>query len=464
MKLSKKQRIGFVLFALILVGMFLVPTGEGLTVQGRSAVGILVAMLVLLVSEALPIGVTCILAPALLIAFGAVPVGQAFSGFTNHILFFVLASFGISAALTKANLSRRLLISLIRSFGKNVRTLLLAVMTCTALVSSVISNVATVVVFLPLVHGFLDIYENEADKRRSGRAFMIGLPIASMIGGMMTPAGSSLNLLCIAQLEAITGLTITFTQWMLFGIPVTIVMLPIAWWLVIKLNPPAEVDHGEIEEYVSSLHVSKKLSRDEILVSVVMLVMFVLWVLSSWFPALQITLVAIIGFAVMMLPGVGILSWQEFEESVSWSAVLLLGAVMSVGAAVVSTGASVWMANLLIPSTLSLPAFGVVFVASLIIFALLVPVPVAPALIGMLAAPLVQLAFGAQLSPIVLIMVLGLCVANCYLLPLDTVPLITYMTGYYKMGQLTRTAAPIQLVFALVVAAWLPLAAVMLGL
>lgn len=457
--ISKKQILGFALMFIILIGMNFVPVGGDLTPEGRGAVGVLTAMLALLVTEALPIGVTCILAPALLVLFKCVPIGQAFSGFTNHIMFFVLASFGISAAITKVNLSRRLLIRLMKAFGKNVSFLLLAMIICAALISSIVSNVATTAVFMPIMLDFLNIYENPEDKKKTGRTFMLALPIASMIGGMMTPAGSSLNLLCIAQLENIAGLTVSFTQWMLFGIPLTLILLPFAWWVITKLNPPAEVDKPVIENYISTLHLPKKLGRDEILVAVLMTIMFTLWVLSARFPVFQVTVVAIIGFSIMLLPGIGVLNWKEFESSVSWSAYFLLGAVMSVGGAVVSTGASAWIAAAIIPASLNLPVFGVLFVVSLLIFALLIPIPVAPALIGILAAPLIYLANNTGISPIIMIMALGLCVANCYLLPLDTVPLITYMTGYYKMGELTKTAIPIQLLLGIAVALWLPVAA-----
>ena len=464
MKLSKKQIIGFALALLVLVGMNFFPTSEALTVAGRNAIGILITMLVLLVSEAIPIPVTCLVLPAFLVLFGCVPMRDAYSGFSNHIMFFVLASFGISAAITKVNLSRRMLIALMNAFGGSVKTLLFAMMVCTALISSIVSNVATTAVFLPMLLDFLNIYSKETDKKKTGQAFMIALPIASMIGGMMTPAGSSLNLLCIAQLETLTGMTISFTQWMVFGIPITLVILPISWWLVVKLNPPAEMSKESIAGYLSTLTVSKKWDVKEKMTALIMAVMFVLWVLSSWFPYLQVTAIAIVGVGIMMFPKIEIFTWKEFEDSISWEAFFLLGAVMCVGNAIVATKASTWLAAALVPAALSLPVFFVLIITSLLVFVLLVPVPVAPALIGMLAAPLVALAVNTAISPIIMIMLLGLCVANCYLLPLDTVPLITYMTGYYKMGQLAKTALPHQIILTVLVAVWLPIAGMMLGI
>lgn len=70
---------------------------------------------------------------------------------------------------------------------------------------------------------------------------MIGIPISTFLGGLMTPIGSSINLLCFNQLQAATGLNFTFIQWMTIGAPFGIIMLPIAWWILCKVYKPVEI-------------------------------------------------------------------------------------------------------------------------------------------------------------------------------------------------------------------------------
>ena len=77
-----------------------------------------------------------------------------------------------------------------------------AIMLVTCLLSSVISNVAAAAVFIPIILEFLDAYDRPEDRHRTARAYMISLPVASMIGGMMTPAGSALNVLASLWLPA----------------------------------------------------------------------------------------------------------------------------------------------------------------------------------------------------------------------------------------------------------------------
>ena len=85
--------------------MFLIPPTELLPLAARNTLGVLLAVIVLLVTEALPLGIVCLLSISMMVIFGCVEsVPQALSGFTNQIVFFILASFGISEALTQADI------------------------------------------------------------------------------------------------------------------------------------------------------------------------------------------------------------------------------------------------------------------------------------------------------------------------------------------------------------------------
>ena len=119
-------------------------------------------------------------------------------------------------------MAKRMLVAVMKRSGKSVDTLVFAVMLCTVVLSSVMSNVAACIIFLSASLEFLKIYDNEADKRRTGRTFMIALPIAAQTGSMYTPASSSLNMMVLTQLESLAGLEIQFIKWMAMGIPMAI--------------------------------------------------------------------------------------------------------------------------------------------------------------------------------------------------------------------------------------------------
>lgn len=456
--MGKSKITGLVLALFFLVSMFFIPTSDTLTVAGRNTLGLLFAVIALLVTDVLPIGITCILSTAFLVILGCVPnVSAALSGYTNKIVFFILVSFGISKAITVVPLSRRLLVFLIKIFGRSSSSMLLAFMICSSIVSSVMSNVAATAIFINVVLEFLKVYDNEADRRKTGKTFMIGLPVAAMIGGMMTPAGSSINLLAIGLLEEETGIVISFVEWMLYGIPLTLIMLPISWLIILRVHKPAPITAESINKYRMSIEVREPMSGKEAYVLAVCAAMFLCWILSSWFPVFDITVVAIIGLGLFFLPKAEILTWDVFMESVSWPAYFLVSSILSFGSTLGANGVTHWIASIM-PGALALPPVAILFLLAVLVFLLLIPIPVAPALLTVLVGPFIGIAANTGISPALIVVLLACCSAQCYLLPLDTVPILTYMTGYYKMSEMFKSNWSIQVVMALVVAVWLPVA------
>ena len=457
--IKKRQIVGIIAAVFLLAAIFFIPATELLPPAARNMLCVMLAVIVMLVTEVFPLGITCLLGIAMMYFFRCVDsVPAGLTGFTNATLFFVLASFGISKALTVVPVSKRLLLFLMRKFGKNINRLLFAIMLVTALLSSVISNVAAAAVFIPIITQFLTVYENEEDRKKTARAYMIALPVASMIGGMMTPAGSSINMLAISMLEKYAGMTIPFVKWMIMGIPLTVVLLPVAWFLCVKVFKPAPLSGEKINSYIDRVmtEIPGKMTGKEKYVLVILFAMLVLWITSSWVPVLNITAVALVGLMLYFLPGkMQVLTWKDFTSSVSLEAFLLMGTMISMGSVISSSGLSGWISAVIFPASLNTatPLF-LMFVA-VITFVLLIPIPVAPALITMLASPLILLAQGSGISPALTMAVFGLCACNCYLLPLDTVPLMTYATGAYDMFDMPKATAAVQVVMIVLSSLWL---------
>ncbi len=461
--MSKKQIIGIVGAVLVLVVSLFLPAMGEISQVGMRTIGMLAAFLILLVTEALPVVVISLIFCALMPLLGVVPsFGKALSGYSEPIVFFTLASFGIAAALTNIPLSQRILRALLRAFGKNVGLVLLAMMASCAVLSSIVSNVPTCAIFMTLALSFLDVYEKEEDRKKTGRAFMIAIPVASMIGGMMTPAGSSINLLAIGQLEALTGTTISFVQWMCAGIPLCIVMIPLAWWLMCKIYKPAEVTQEQVQRFISSMDIPDKMGSKEKKVSVITILMLALWIASSWVREINVMIVAMLGCCVMFLPGIRVLDVNTFLRDNSWDAFFLVGSVISIANAMINNGVSAAIAGAIPAMNMGLPM--ILAVTAILIFITLVVIPVASSMIPIMAVPLIAIAAGANVSPELIMLAAALCAGNCYLLPLDTVPLITYAKGYYSMTDMAKSTALLQVAMILLCALWLPLIGGLVGL
>lgn len=453
--MSKKQIIGIVLsVSALAVSMYLPAAGE-IPQIGMRTIGTLVAFLFLLVTEALPVVVISLLFVGLMPLIGVVDsLNAALYGYAQPIVFFTLASFGIATAFRTTPLSRRILRGLLRRFGSNTKMVLLSIMVCSALFGVAVSSVPRCAIFMELSLEFTKLYNDEQERKRTARAFMIAVPVACMIGGIMTPAGSSVNLIALSQLEQIAHISISFVQWMCVGVPIAIVLLPLAWYLIIKIYRPAEVGHTQSKAFDDSLVIPEQLDAREKKVLLILGSMLLLWIASSWIPSINVTVVAILGCCIMFFPGIDILEVKPFLRDNSWDAFFLVGTVLSIAKAMIDNRVSSAISNALPQLSVSLPVL-LAFTA-LFIFAALLVIPVATSLIPIMAVPLINIAVNAGVSPALIMICAALCAGNCYLLPLDTVPLITYAKGYYSMTDMARSTIWLQISLIIISAIWLP--------
>ena len=132
-----------------------------------------------------------------------------------------------------------------------------------------------------------------------------------------------------------------------------------------------------------------------------------------------------------------------------------MGTMISIGNVITSSGLNKWISEIIFPQTFTNSTILVIAFICLMTFLLLIPIPVAPALVGMLSAPLCAFCAKVGVSPALVMAAFGLCACNCYLLPLDTVPLITYSTGYYKMFDMPKATVWIQIILIAVASVWI---------
>lgn len=461
--LPSKKKIGIVIAVLLLVACALTPCfwseGGTITIAGMRTILFLLAYLVMLILEAQPVVVISLLFVGLMPVLGIVDgLANALIGYTNPVVFFTLASFGIAAALIKVPLSNRILAAMLRAFGNSIEKVMLSLMICCAFVSAFVSNVPCCAVFMAIALNFLNLYDNEADRKRTGRAFMIAIPVASMVGGMITPVGSSVNLIAMQQLVNVGYPEIGFVQWMCVGLPLAIVTLPVAWVLLCKIYKPVQVTRTQVLNFAENMDVPKKVGTQEAKVIVIICIMFVLWILSSWVSAINTMVVAILGCVVLFFPGIDILDVDSFLKENSWDAFFLVGSVIGISTAMNANGIGTAMATAIssvLPAGIS--AMAMIAISAVVVFVCLIINPVASSLVPLVLPVLITVAMGAGISPALITLVVSVCACNCYLLPLDTVSLITYSKGYYSMTDMMKCTIWLQILLVILSALWLPL-------
>lgn len=125
--------------------------------------------------------------------------------------------------------------------------------------------------------------------------------------------------------ESIAGKPLTFLQWMAVGLPTAIVATLVCWICLVKIFKPEAINEECSASIREEAENAGKISAYEKKVLFMLVAMPVLWILGTWFPALDVTVVSIIGFVVMFMPGINILTWKQFEESVPGTLILIFG-------------------------------------------------------------------------------------------------------------------------------------------
>jgi sodium-dependent dicarboxylate transporter 2/3/5 len=460
---SVATRAGVGLAFLIAVVTVLLPAPEGLTPGGKNLIGLFAVALVLWVTEGIPIAVTSLLIIVLQPLLQIAPPVGAIAGFMTPVFFFVLTMFCIAEVVVHTGLARRFAVALLTRSGNDSRRVVLAFMVGTSTISTVMSDVPAAAVWMSMALPLLTRINAVPGRSTFAKALMIGIPFASFIGGVATPAGSSINILALFQIEQFGKVQVSFLQWMALGVPMWLILTPIAWWVLMRCYPPELPTIGDPKELEAERRALGPITTNEKKVLALMGVMIVLWISSSWVRAIDTTMVAMAGAVAMFLPGINLLTWPRAQRGIGWDALMLIGGVTSLGAAAGSTGLAKYLVGTL-PDMQLWPVAAVIALISAVTVLIHLPVPINPAIIGVLIPPISLLALGTGQNPALYALPVAFTASCAMLLPLDAVAIITYAKGYYRMTDMLLPGAIISIVWVIVMTALMVWVAPMLGL
>lgn len=452
-----KQLLGFPLAILIVLAGIFLPATEGLTHEGILALSILFAAVALMICETLPMGVTGLLALVVAAILDIAPISTVFSGFGTSTVIFAIAVFSLTAIVSKSNLAIRLTARLVSSAKGKSSRLVLAFMIAGGLLSAVMNDSATLVLFLSLADTVIKQAGHEKGKSQLAKCLYIGSAFAIFMGGMATPAGSSLNVLGVGLIEQLTGQTISFVEWVYTAAPVAIVMIPVCWFFVIKIFKPEPIPEETFTSFVVKANSLGRLSVEEMKTLVFLVGIPVLWIIGSWVPLLNVTTVAVIGLALMCAPGIKLLTFEEFQKSVPWTIVIMIGAVLSIGTIVSETGGLTYLGDLFLASGVTmLGVFGSFLIITLVIYFAHSFIPVGPAFATILIPPLIAFCISAGYSPAIPAIILPCILSGNMLLPMNPGLALSYKDNVYKFGEVFKAGLGPVFVLVVLLALWVP--------
>jgi sodium-dependent dicarboxylate transporter 2/3/5 len=228
-------------------------------------------------------------------------------------------------------------------------------------------------------------------------------------------------------------------------------MTPVAWWVILRLNPPERASIGDVSAIDRELRELGPLRAAEWKLIAILTAMLGLWIASTWQPTLDVALVALCGALVMFLPGLGLLRWKDVERATGWDTLLVILGVSSIGVASVETGLAKWMVERSMGGIEAWSPVWIVAAVSAFTVVVHLVLPIGPVVSATLIPPIALLATSTGQSPVLYALPVAFTASCAFLLPLDPVPLLTYTKGYYRMTEMLRPGAVLSAIWVAVI-------------
>ena len=449
---------GFALLAFVrlipIPAAWITIRGAALDAQGRISLAVLAFALVLWIAEALPFHITGLAAILLLALLGGGTYADIVrAGFGDDVIIFFIGVLVLAACLGRSGLAKRFSLLVLSLTGDSTRAIVFGFLAAGAFLSMWITALASSAMLMPLALGILQDEGEKPGESRFGKALMMAVAWGALLGALGTPAGSGSNPIALRFLSEISGYNIGFLDWMVFGIPTLILLLPLAWLVIILFFPPekAGLSRGR-EELRREFSSQKPLTRQEIATGIVFAFTILFWVLS---PALgkilgfkiPISMGALLAAVLLFLPGSAGFSWREIQKDIDWAGILLIATGICLGMSLYRSGAASWTAVAVLGGIGSLAPFWRLVAVVLGVFVIKV-VFSSNTLTGTIIVPLV-LALGTSLSIDARLLALAAAFASnlaVILVTTSPVNVIPYTTGYFTIKDMAK--AGIVLAFA----------------
>lgn len=474
-----KQIISFILTPIVSLTIILfadLKPGEP-AVTNTMAVALLMA--VWWITEAVPLAVTSLLPVALFPILGIMDARIVSATYFNTVIFLFMGGFIIALAMQRWNLHRRIALRILMFTGVSPGRILLGFMLATAFISMWISNTATAMMMMPILISVIDKLE-EAIGEQSIKGYSVGLLLGvaygASIGGIATLVGTPPNLsfVRIFQIYFPNAPEISFASWLLFALPVAVILFICTWLLLHLMYKPKKHNWANISRntFKEQLHDLGPIRYEEKIVLTVFILVAVLWIFrldldfgwfkipgwSGLFPKSSFlddgTVAIFMAILLFILPtktagSKRIMNW-ETASKIPWHIILLFGGGFALATGIKESGLSGWIGEQLIFIADFNPVLVIVSICLIITF--LTELTSNTATTEMILPILAGIAISTNINPLLLMLPATLSASMAFMLPVATPPnAIVFGTNRITIAQMAKTGLLLNLVGAVVI-------------
>jgi sodium-dependent dicarboxylate transporter 2/3/5 len=438
---------------------------------GRATLAMMVWMATWWMTEAVEIEVTSLLPIFMFPLLGVMSLPVTTANYGADVIFLFFGGFVLALAIQRWGLDRRIAFLTLRIVGSRPAAIVAGCMSATALISMWVSNTATAAMMVPIALSVVDlalqrrtgktlaelggIPRDNVDERNFALSLLLCIAYAASIGGVATLIGTPPNGIFVRFMAQSYGAEISFTQWMIVGVPVMLVFLPLSWWLTTRVLFPTRI--GEIEggrEYIETEYRKLgPLNRGERATLAVFAVTVFLWMFRPFVAGIEIGGVAPLAklsdtgvavgaaIALFLFPldrrkGLFAMDWGTAIK-LPWGVLILFGGGLALAAATEANGVAAfigsyargfggWPVLAVIAAVVALTVFLSEFTSNTAQVATMLPI--LAALAPVLGVP-----------PVLLLLPCTLAASLAFMMPVGTPPnAIVFGTGLVTIPQMVR--------------------------
>lgn len=475
--MQTNKKFGFILGATAFVIFLLLVDLDPTRPQINTMAAIAVLMAILWITEAIPLAATSLIPLIFFPITGILSTEEIASSYINSIIFLFLGGFLIAIAMEEWSLHKRIALKIITIFGGTPTAIIIGFMASGALLSMWISNTATALMLLPISLSVIQKLENEFGQWKIHNfsvTLLLAIAYSCTLGGVATLIGTPPNLVMVKMLNVLfpKAPEISFGNWMLLAIPVSILMLCVVAILLtkvlFKVDKHVKLDKGFIENEYKRLG---KISFEEKAVSVVFVITALLWIFRSdillgfttipgWSNLLPTsdfindgTVAVTMAFILFLIPSKSgersLLDHSAFSK-VPWGIILLFGGGFALAKGFSSTGLSNFIGEHLTGLQSVSPILIILITALMVSF--LTELTSNTAVTQMLLPIVASVSIAIGLNPLLLMFTVTLSASMAFMLPVATPPnTIIFAGGRIKIFEMAKTGFALNFIGVIIV-------------
>ena len=478
---SLKNKIGLAAGIILFVLILLLPSGSSMSHDTKLTAACAVLMAVWWITEAIPLPATALIPLVFFPLAGIMDAKTVSLSYADSNVFLFMGGFMIAMAMQRHNLHKRIALNVIRLVGTSAKKIVLGFMIATGFLSMWISNTATAMMMLPIALAIIDhAYELELksnseiktpkENYKFGIALMLGIAYSASIGGVGTIIGTPPNIIFAGIVKSLFPEIpeIGFTEWMLIGIPIVLVFLPLCWFYLVNMAVPLKdlkIVGGKniINKELISLGSMKTAEKLTLMVFVLTAMGWIFrkdiqmgeFSIPGWTNFLGIEdyihdgTVAMAGALLLFIIPASlqrkeyVLNW-EWAKRIPWGILILFGGGFALASGFRETGLDIWIGN----------AFGSIHYGSVLILVIaicllltfLTEITSNTATVTMMLPVLAAMALSLQVPPLALMIPATIATSFAFMMPIATPPnAIVFGSKYLKIRDMARAGFALNL-------------------